>query len=148
MTPKQIELVQSTFIKVLPAADAAAQIFYRRLFELDPSLRAMFTSDMRQQRKKLMDALKLVVSNLRTLDRVLPGIVALGRRHTGYGVQRSHYATVGQALIDTLKLGLGKEFTNEVSEAWLAAYTLLSKAMMESASDMGHLDFANAGSGG
>ena len=147
MTPKQIELVQSSFIRILPLADAAAQIFYKRLFELDPSLRAMFGSDMRQQGKKLMDALKLVVSNLRTLDRVLPGIATLGRRHAGYGVQRAHYATVGQALIDTLSLGLGREFTVEVSEAWLAAYTLLSKTMIESAADVGHLDFAHAGSG-
>ena len=60
MTPKQAELVQTSFANVVPIADAAAEIFYNRLFEIDPSLRSMFRGDMKQQGKKLMDSLKMV----------------------------------------------------------------------------------------
>lgn len=42
MTPRQIELVQASWRRVLPIAEDAAQLFYARLFELDPTLRELF----------------------------------------------------------------------------------------------------------
>ena len=135
MTPKQIELVQSSFAKVVPIAEPAAEIFYHRLFELDPSTRFLFKSDMKQQGKKLMDSLKMVVSNLRNLDRIVPGVRAMAVRHNDYGVKPYHYAVVGEALIDTLAKGLGDAFTDDVREAWLAAYTVLANTMKEAAAE-------------
>lgn len=131
MTPRQIDLVQSSFEDVRPIADTAARLFYRRLFELDPSLRALFRTSMEDQGRKLMDTLGVIVGHLRWLDRIMPGIRALGSRHVQYGVKRSDYAVVGQALIDTLQIGLGAGFTAEISEAWLAAYTMVARAMSD-----------------
>jgi len=135
MTPTQIDLVQSSFAKVIPIADTAAELFYARLFELDPSLRSMFRSDMKSQGKKLMDSLKMVVGNLRNLDRIVPGVQAMAVRHVSYGVQDHHYATVGTALLDTLQKGLGDAFTDDVREAWLAAYTILATTMKAAAAE-------------
>jgi hemoglobin-like flavoprotein len=135
MTPRQIDLVQSSFEDVRPIADTAASLFYRRLFELDPSLRSLFRTNMEEQGRKLMDTLGVIVGHLRWLDRIMPGIRALGARHMQYGVKDSDYPVVGQALIDTLQIGLGAGFTAEVSEAWLAAYTLLAKAMTSEAEE-------------
>ena len=135
MTPHQIELVQSSFENVAPIADTAADLFYKRLFELDPSLRSLFRTNMKEQGKKLMDTLGVIVGNLRRLDRIVPGIKAMAQRHVQYGVKDDHYATVGQALIDTLQVGLGAGFTAEVSEAWLAAYTLLAGVMTSAAAE-------------
>ena len=133
MTPKQIELVQTSFAKVATIADAAAGLFYKRLFELDPSLREMFKSDMKEQGKKLMAAIGAVVGNLRNLGKVVPGIQAMAVRHVEYGVKNYHYAVVGEALIDTLETGLGDAFTDDVREAWLAAYTILANTMKDAA---------------
>ena len=133
MTPKQVELVQTSFAKVVPIADVAAEIFYNRLFEIDPSLRSMFRSDMKQQGKKLMDSLKMVVGNLRNLDRIVPGVQAMAVRHVSYGVKDDHYAIVGTALLDTLQAGLGDAFTEEVREAWFKAYTILADTMKAAA---------------
>jgi hemoglobin-like flavoprotein len=135
MTPRQIELVQSSFERVLPIADKAAEIFYARLFQLDPSLRPMFRGDMKRQGKKLMDSIRMVVANLRSLDRVVAGVRAMGERHAGYGVKDHHYATVGTALIETLSAGLGDLFTREVSDAWLKAYTILAETMKIAAAE-------------
>ena len=129
MNTRQIELVQSSFEDVRPIADTAARLFYKRLFEIDPSLRSLFRTNMEEQGRKLMDTLGVIVGHLRWLDRIMPGIRALGARHAQYGVKRSDYAVVGQALIDTLQIGLGAGFTAEVAEAWLAAYTMLANAM-------------------
>jgi hemoglobin-like flavoprotein len=133
ITSHQVDLVQSSFAKVAPIADAAAAMFYERLFELDPSLKPMFRGDMSEQGKKLMDMLKMVVANLRNLDRLIPGVRALGERHSGYGVRDDHYETVGTALLDTLERGLGSFFTDDVRDAWAAAYTVLANTMKEAA---------------
>jgi hypothetical protein len=62
MTTLQIELVQSSFESVKPIAEVAADLFYARLFELDPSLRAMFRTDRAEQGRKLMLAIRRVRS--------------------------------------------------------------------------------------
>ena len=136
MNSKQIELVQSSFEKVMRIADVAAGLFYQRLFILDPSLRPMFRGDMKEQGKKLMDMIRTVVVNLRTLDRIVPGIQALGARHSGYGVRDEHYDTVGAALLWTLGQGLGDAFTDDVRDAWTAAYTLIATTMKEAAAEV------------
>jgi hemoglobin-like flavoprotein len=133
MNPRQIELVQESWQQVLPVANDAAQLFYVRLFELDPSLRGMFRGDMEEQGKKLMAMIDFAVKALTRLDSLLPGLRALGERHGRYGVRDEHYDTVAQALIWTLQKGLGESFTPEVKAAWVAAYGLLSGVMKEAA---------------
>ena len=136
MTPAQIALVEDSFRHVAPIAEPAAAIFYRRLFDLDPALRRLFAhADLGEQGRKLMAAIGFVVANLRRPEAVLPAVAALGRRHAGYGVQASHYATVGAALLGTLEEGLGAAFTTEVREAWAAAYGLLAGVMQAAAAE-------------
>lgn len=131
----QIKLIQQSFAAVEPIADQAAALFYNRLFELDPSLRAMFKGDLAVQGKKLMMMLKAVVNGLSQLESILPAVKALGSRHSGYGVEDAHYDTVGEALLWTLDQGLGDAFTPEVEEAWVTAYTLLATTMKEAMVD-------------
>lgn len=131
MNPKQVALVQRSWNDVLPIADTAAQMFYERLFDLDPSLRPLFQNDMTRQRHKLVDMLSVVVGGLTRLEDLLPTVRALGRRHAGYGVRNEHYATVGMALLWTLEQGLGDSFSAEVREAWVAAYGLLATTMKD-----------------
>ena len=125
-----IPLVQRTWEMVLPIADDAAQLFYNRLFELDPSLKPMFAhSDMAEQRKKLMQMITVAVRGLPRLDELVPAIEAMGRRHVGYGVTDAHYDTVGAALLWTLEQGLGAEFTPAARASWTATYFTLATVM-------------------
>ena len=128
-TLTQIELVQNTFAVIAPIADDAAALFYRRLFEIDPSLESMFRGDMAEQRRKLMFMLTAAVKGLPRLDRLIPVLEDLGRRHVHYGVVDAHYDTVGQALIWTLEKGLGSAFTPEVRDAWITVYGVLAATM-------------------
>jgi len=130
MTPQQIELVQSSFAKVVPIAPQAADIFYARLFELAPPVRTLFKGDMAEQGRKLMAMLATVVNGLTRLETIVPAAQQLARRHAGYGARPEHYPVVGAALIDTLEKGLGPAFTPEVREAWATAYGLLSAVMI------------------
>ena len=129
MTPQQVELVQTSFKKVVPIAGTAADLFYNRLFEIAPETRAMFPADLKEQKIKLMAMLGTAVSNLHRLETILPAVKALGERHKGYGVTAAHYAPVGAALLWTLEKGLGPDFTPEVKTAWTETYTALAGVM-------------------
>src|SRR4029450_13961299 len=107
MTPHQIKLVQTSFAKVAPIAATAADLFYGRLFEIAPQVRAMFPEDLGEQKKKLMAMLGPAVAGLSHPETLMPAVQALGRRHGGYGVKAPHYASVGSALLWTLGEGLG-----------------------------------------
>jgi hemoglobin-like flavoprotein len=133
MTPDQVNLVQQSFAKVAPISEQAAQIFYNRLFEVAPTVKAMFPSDMTEQRKKLMATLAVVVNGLSNLEAVLPAASALAKRHVSYGAKPDHYPVVGGALLWTLEKGLGEAWTSDVAAAWTAAYSTLSTYMISEA---------------
>jgi methyl-accepting chemotaxis protein/hemoglobin-like flavoprotein/PAS domain-containing protein len=131
--PHQTSLVQQTFAQVAPIADQAAALFYRRLFELDPSLSRLFKGDMVQQGYKLMQMIGAAVRGLDDMDKLVPVLKQIGSRHAGYGVQDAHYETVGTALLWTLQQGLGPAFTPEVRTAWTDVYGVLAQTMKAAA---------------
>jgi hemoglobin-like flavoprotein len=133
MTPDQVNLVQESFSKVAPISDQAAVLFYDRLFEVAPAVKAMFPADLREQRKKLMATLAVVVNGLGHLESVLPAASALAKRHVGYGAKPEHYPVVGGALLWTLEQGLGDAWTPDVADAWKTAYGTLSGFMISEA---------------
>ncbi|MEM0989113.1 MAG: globin family protein [Pseudomonadota bacterium] len=133
MKPDQIDVVQASFRKVVPIADATAAMFYGRLFEIAPEVKPLFKGDMAEQGQKLMATLGVVVNGLRDLEKILPAAQDLAGRHVVYGVTPGMYKPVGEALIWTLEQGLGDAFTPEVKNAWIDAYTLISEAMVSSA---------------
>jgi hemoglobin-like flavoprotein len=131
----QKALVQTSFAQVRPIADAAAALFYSRLFELDPTLRPLFKGDLKEQGRKLMDMLTLAVKGLDRPEALLPALAALGRRHAGYGVNKHDYETVGEALLWTLEQGLGPSFTPDIREAWTALYRFVADTMRNGRND-------------
>jgi hemoglobin-like flavoprotein len=133
MTSDQVQLVQQSFAKVAPISEAAAVIFYDRLFEVAPQVKPMFPTDMTEQRKKLMATLAVVVGGLGNLESILPAASALATRHVGYGAKAEHYPVVGAALLWTLEKGLGEGWTPDVADAWTAAYGTLSGYMISQA---------------
>ena len=134
MEQKTITLVQDSFEKVRPIAATAADIFYTKLFELDPTLKPLFPSSeegMKAQGNKLMTMLAAAVAGLSNLEALVPVLQNLGKRHVEYKVEPSHYNTVGAALLATLAVGLGDDFTPEVKEAWASVYGTMSTVMIE-----------------
>lgn len=133
MNQEKIELVRSSWQQVLPIKETAAQLFYGKLFELDPALRGMFKGDMAEQGQKLMAMINTAVNSLGNLGPIIGAIEEMARRHVHYGVKEAHYDTVGSALIWTLGKGLGDAFTPAVKDAWVETYTILSSTMKQAA---------------
>jgi len=131
MTLAQISLIRASFTRVVMARETSAELFYNRLFELDPSLRPLFKGDMKEQGLKFFLMLEIVVGGLNAFEDVVAELRALGQRHIEYGVLPRHYLTVREALLWMLNQVLGKDFTGETRMAWMEMYDLLSRAMVE-----------------
>jgi nitric oxide dioxygenase len=133
MSPEHVALVKGSFSKVVPIAPQAAELFYGRLFEIAPEVKPLFQGDMREQGRKLMAAIGMVVNSLERLDGLVPTVQAMGKRHAAYGVQDAHYGQVAEALLWTLEKGLGDAFTPATRQAWTEAYTVLADTMKAAA---------------
>lgn len=130
-----IKSVKDSWELAKPIAEKAAELFYGKLFELDPELKPLFKGDMKEQGAKLMKMINTAVNSLDRLGEIVPAVQDLGRRHIKYGIKDADYDVVGEALIWTLDAGLGDAFTEEVKAAWLETYTILATTMKGAAAE-------------
>lgn len=133
LTSQQIALVQSTFRTIEPMGETAAEIFYKRLFEIEPATAALFKGDMKQQGRKFMQVLAVAVGGLSNMPTMMPMVQQLGLRHAGYGVKPEHFESVRKALLWTLALVLQDAYSDDVRAAWATAYAMLAGVMKEAA---------------
>lgn len=131
VSDEQKALVQESFKAVDNISDVAADLFYQRLFNIEPDLRSLFSEDLREQKTKLMGALKVLVNTLDNPDKLIPILEDMGRKHKTYGVVEEHFVPVADALVWTLEEGLGSDFTEEVRHAWTALYSAVASIMIE-----------------
>jgi hemoglobin-like flavoprotein len=129
LTKREIEIVQDDWEKVEQDANRAGTLLYDRLFALDPSLRALFTSDLEQQKSKLVTMIGSTLYGLSDPDVLMPIVRLLGQKHVRLGVKNEDYATVGVSLLWTLKQILGPAFGPENEAAWTKVYGLLAETM-------------------
>ncbi len=130
VTTEQIHLLRKSFDIIERQEHVAALVFYQHLFEIDPSLRRLFRTEIEEQSRKLMDMLGLAVSLLGDAKALEPELERLGARHVTYGVRNEHYTTVGQAMLHMLAKVLGPEWTTSTRAAWTEFYGLLAASMM------------------
>ncbi|HKC25145.1 MAG TPA: globin domain-containing protein [Thermoanaerobaculia bacterium] len=135
MTPEQRMLVKETFPDIRQIAIPVSLLFYGRLFDLDPSLRALFHIDMTEQSEKLMSMLDAIVGSLDSFEEMRPVLRELGQRHVEYGVKESHYATLGSALVWAFAQALEPNFNDSVREAWGAVLGEVSREMLAGAAE-------------
>jgi methyl-accepting chemotaxis protein len=133
MTPEQITLVQSSFKRLGPDLPAVTARFYQELFERDPALRPLFTTDMGEQRVKFAQKLTEIVQSMPRLGELLTHTRALGARHVAYGVRATDYKIVGDSLIAAIAAVLGDEFDAPTREAWVLAFNIVAETMLEGA---------------
>ena len=134
--------LKASWGKVAAAGDDVPLYFYSHLFLSHPEVRSMFPIQMTAQREKLVAALGAVVSNVESLDDVVPLLEQLGRDHRRFAVVSEHYSAVGASLLATLKRFLGTSWTPELADTWAQAYGVVAKVMVAAAEQ--HEDVAPA----
>jgi Hemoglobin-like flavoprotein len=131
LTEQEMTLIKKSWNKLRHIDPVViGDAFYSKLFFERPALRKMFPVEMDAQYKKLVDMLNTIVMRLDHLDELTEEIIAMAKRHEGYGVKPEHYEPVGAALVWTLKVGLGSEWNEELQNAWVKCYGILANAMI------------------
>ncbi len=130
MNTHTVTLVQHSWQKAAANAPVVAQLFHANLFAADPALKKLFKGDITEQGRRLTQMIGAAVNKLDKLEILVPILENLAVRHVSYGVQNSHYETVGGALLQTLAQGLGDSFTPEVQTAWSEVYAIMSSTMI------------------
>jgi len=130
LSPQHERLIQETWARFEPMAADHARFFYDKLYELDPDSRALFaTTNMDEQRHRLMESIGYLIGEIGNPDVFVTELVALGRRHSAYGVRDSDYDAAGVALLWTLEQALGADFTPDIRDAWNEAYHAMASVM-------------------
>jgi nitric oxide dioxygenase len=134
LTKKEIALIKKSWSSVKKIDPVAiGDIFYGKLFYDNPELRKMFPQDIAELNKKISDMLDIIITRLEKLDELKGEIMAMAKRHVDYGVRPEHYNMVGKALLLTLQKTLGKDWTDELRDAWVNCYAVLSGTMITAA---------------
>lgn len=129
-----VELLEQSFERIKPCADEFVVSFYENLFAAHPEVRPLFaTTQMQKQRKMLLNALVLVVENLRNPEVLGQVLNSLGARHVGYGAIPKYYPAVGQALLLSFEQYLQDDWTPELKKAWTDAYETIMAEMLKGA---------------
>jgi len=134
MTPQQLEMVRSSYATLGDGGRAMAADFYRRLFDADPSARALFVESPEMMAIKFAAELDAIVEAISSYETFAPRVHDLAVRHVAYGVQTHHYRTVGEALIGALATHLDQVWNADLEAAWRRAYNLVAEMMMVSSS--------------
>ena len=129
-----VELLESSFEKIKPLGTQFTETFYSNLFAAAPEAKPLFANtDLKEQQKKLLSSLVLVVENLRNGEVLSSTLKGLGARHVKYGALPAHYPLVGSALLQTFEQYLGSDWTPEVKQAWVDAYGAVTELMLDGA---------------
>lgn len=125
VSPLQKEQIRRSFRTVARHPDILADLLYNHLFEIAPDCKMLFACDMRQQGRKLVQMLAVIVAGLDTPEKLIPAMHALGQRHVGYGATIEDYQAVGEALLYALQITLDEKWTREIGQAWAALSTFI-----------------------
>jgi hemoglobin-like flavoprotein len=133
-TSLDADLIQSSYSIIKSQSDEFTESFYQILFDKYPNVRPLFSeTDMKKQRKKLIESLDLVLVNVHNPKAFHSILKELGKRHVKYGAVLTDYPLIGDALLQALEKHLGKAWTPNLKHAWSLAYQSIADIMAEGA---------------
>jgi len=132
MTKEDITQVQESWHSVAPVKRVAAELFYVKLFELDPTMKLLFSDDLQLRERRFLQLMDATINGLERADVLKPAIRELGFRHPLFGDSDEHHGTVAIALMWTLEKCLRKDLTFELRAAWTRTFGVLSQTLRTS----------------
>lgn len=134
LTKKQIELVKATVPVLREHGVALTSHFYKRMLSHNPELRQVFNMGHQRagfQQQALAGAVLAYTENIENLQPLLGAVAHIANKHVSVGIRAEHYPIVGKHLIASIKEVLGEAATDELLDAWAAAYSQLADILIE-----------------
>lgn len=126
----EASLIKNSFKQVTPHSTELTDLFYQSLFERKPELRALFPNNMLEQKSKLLDTLNIIVNGCCVMNKLMPALQDLGRRHKPFNIPAEDYELLGEILISSLRTHCEANWSEETTVAWQKIYNFAASAMM------------------
>ena len=134
LSQKTIEVVKSTVPVLKEHGLEITKTFYKRMFENNPEIKAMFNMDKQEsgeQPKALAMTILAAAQNIDKLEAILPVVKKVGAVHINSKVKPEHYPIIGENLLLAIKEVLGDAATEDVLNAWGEAYGVIAKVFID-----------------
>ena len=134
-----IDIIKSTVPVLKEHGVEITTTFYKRMFENNPEIKAMFNMDKQEsgeQPKALAMAILAAAQNIDNLEAILPAVKKIGVAHVRTNVKPEHYPIIGQNLLAAIKEVLGDAASEEVLNAWKEAYGVIAEIFIKIEKDM------------
>ena len=129
-----IEVVKQTIPILESAGPKLTKHFYQRMFNHNPELKDIFNMTHQHtgnQALALFEAIAAYAKNIENLEALTTAVERIAHKHTSFNIQPDHYQIVGHHLIETLRELATEQFTQQVEEAWTAAYLFLAQIFID-----------------
>jgi len=134
LTKIQRDIVKSCVSALKAHGLALTKNFYARMFEANPELKHIFNMShqaLGEQQQALALAVLGYAEHIDDTSVLAPVIDIITAKHVSIGVRAEHYPIVGRHLLAAIAEVMGDAATNEVLDAWAAAYGQLADALIQ-----------------
>ncbi|EEY99994.1 flavohemoprotein [Vibrio sp. RC586] len=134
LTQEHINIIKSTIPLLESAGPALTQHFYQRMFSHNPELKHIFNMTHQKtgrQSVALFEAIAAYAKHIDNLAALTSAVERIAHKHTSFNIQPEHYQIVGHHLLETLRELAPEAFTQQVEEAWTAAYFFLAQVFID-----------------
>ncbi len=129
LSEKAISIIKSTVPALQENGETLTRHFYNRMFEKNPEVRAFFNPANQAsggQQQALAAAICAYAANIDNLGALTGAVEVIAQKHASLRIKPEHYPIVGENLLASIKEVLGDAATDEVTDAWAAAYEVLA----------------------
>jgi len=130
LTPDQVAIVKSTVPILKEHGQTITTAMYRNLLHDYPSLKNYFSLRSQhtgQQPAALANSVLAYATYIDDLGKLSHAVERIAQKHVSLYIQPEQYAIVGKYLVAAFGEVLGDALTDEVKEAWIAAYGQLAE---------------------
>ncbi|MVW72741.1 NO-inducible flavohemoprotein [Bordetella sp. 15P40C-2] len=133
LSPEIRALVKSTAPVLHTHGKALTTHFYARMFRHNPELKQIFNQGHQQggqQQQALATAVAAYAEHIDDPSVLAPVVTRIVHKHVSLGIRAEHYAIVGKHLLASIREVLGEAATDELIDAWAAAYGQLANLLI------------------
>ena len=134
MKESQKSLVLATVPVLRESGVALTHHFYQRMLSHNPELKHIFNQAHQNsgaQPQALAMAVLAYAENIQDPSVLLAVVERIAHKHTSLGIRAEQYAIVGQHLLASIKEVLGDAASDELIDAWAAAYKQLADLFID-----------------
>ena len=133
LTPRQIELIKATVPVLREHGVALTSHFYKRMLSGNPEVKNLFNQAHQakgHQQRALAAAVLAYAEHIEDPTPLLPAVRHIAVKHCTIGVRAEQYGVVGKHLLASIREVLGEAATDELVDAWAAAYQQLADILI------------------